>query len=78
MNRMVVKSTVSSDGVLHLALPMGIDEANKEVQVTVESALPVPVSQEEWQELILSTAGKWQGEFERPEQGEYEEREPLS
>jgi hypothetical protein len=77
MNRMVVKSTVSSDGVLHLALPIGIEEANKEVQVTVESALPVPVAQEEWQELILSTAGKWQGEFERPEQGEYEEREPL-
>jgi len=78
MNRMVVKSTVSSDGVLHLALPIGIEEANKEVQVTVESALPVPVSQEEWQQLILSTAGKWQGEFERPEQGEYEQREPLS
>ena len=78
MNRMVVKSTVSSDGVLHLALPMGIEEANKEVQVTVEAALPVPVSQEEWQDIVLSTAGKWQGEFERPEQGEYEQREPLS
>ncbi len=78
MNRMVVKSTVSSDGVSDLALPIGMEEANKEVQVTVESALPVPVSQEEWQDLILSTAGKWQGEFERPDQGEYEEREPLS
>jgi len=78
MNRMVVKSTVSSDGILHLTLPMGIEEANKEVQVTVEAALPVPVSQEEWQKFILSTGGKWQGEFERPEQGEYEQREPLS
>lgn len=78
MNRVVVKSTVSSDGVLHLALPIGIEEANKEVQVTVESALPVPASQEEWQDIILSTAGKWQGEFERPEPGEYEPREPLS
>ena len=78
MNRMVVKSTVSSDGVLHLALPLGTEEANKEVQVTVESALPVPVSQEEWQKRILSTAGKWQGEFERPEQGAYEAREPLT
>ena len=67
MNRMVVKSTVSSDGILHLALPMGVDEANKEVQVTVEPALPVSVSREEWRELILSTAGQWQGEFERPE-----------
>lgn len=78
MNRMVVKSTVSSDGVLHLALPVGVEEANKEVQVTVESTLPVRVSQEEWQDRILSTAGKWQGEFERPDQGEYEQREPLS
>jgi len=78
MNRMVVKSTVSSDGVLHLALPLGIEEANREVQVTVESALPSPVSQEDWRRLILATAGKWQGEFERPEQGEYEQREPLS
>jgi len=78
MNRMVVKSTVSSDGVLHLALPLGIEEANREVQVTVESALPSPVSQEDWRRRILATAGKWQGEFERPEQGEYEQREPLS
>ena len=78
MNRMVVKSTVSSDGILHLALPMGIEEANKEVKVTVEPVAPEPMSPAEWQEFILSTAGKWQGEFERPDQGEYEERKPLS
>jgi len=78
MNRMVVKSTVSSDGILHLALPLGPEAANQEVQVTVESVLGGPVSVEEWKERILSTAGKWQGEFERPEQGLYEEREPLS
>ena len=75
---MVVKSTVSGDGILHLALPVGIEEANKEVQVTVEPVVRAPMSQEEWQELVLSTGGKWQGDFERPEQGEYEQREPLS
>lgn len=63
MNRVVVKSTVSSDGVLHLSLPMGIEAANQEVQITVESPAPVPMSQEEWQERVLSTAGKWQGEL---------------
>ena len=78
MDRMVVKSTVSGDGVLHLALPVGIEEANKEVQVTVEPVPPMPRRQEEWQELVLSTAGKWQGDFKRPEQGDYEQREPLS
>ncbi len=77
MNRMVVKSTVSSDGVLHLAVPLGPEAADKEVQVTVEPAPPGPLSQEQWKDLILSTAGKWQGEFERPEQGAYEEREPM-
>ena len=74
MNPMVLKSTVSSDGVLHLALPLGIDEANREVQVTVEPMPPAPLSQEEWRELVLSTAGKWQGEFDPPDQGEYEVR----
>ncbi len=78
MNRTVVRSKVSSDGILHLALPLGLEEAGKEVQVTVEPARGEPVSQEEWRKAILSTAGKWQGQFERPEQGEYEEREPLS
>ena len=29
-------------------------------------------------ERVLETAGRWQGELERPEQGEYEHREPLS
>jgi hypothetical protein len=35
------------------------------------------MSQDEWKELVLSTGGKWQGEFQRPEQGDYERREPL-
>jgi hypothetical protein len=77
MDRMVVKSTVSSDGILHLALPVGVEEANREVQVTVEPMPAAPMSQEEWQQLVLSTGGKWQGEFQRPEQGDYERREPL-
>lgn len=67
MNRMVVRSTVSGDGVLHLALPVGIEEANKEVRVTVDPVPALPVPQEEWRRLVLSTAGKWQGEFERPD-----------
>ena len=77
MERMVVKSTVGGDGILHLALPVGIEEAHKEVQVTVEPAPPAPMSQAEWQDLVLSTGGQWQGDFERPEQGQYEQRESL-
>jgi len=36
------------------------------------------LSPDEWRQRILETAGKWQGEFERPQQGEYEQRESLS
>ncbi len=36
MNRIVVNSRVGGDGVLHLALPVGADDANQEVRVTVE------------------------------------------
>ncbi len=79
MNRMVVKSRVGSDGVLHLALPVGVEEADKEVQVTVEPITPKKeMTQEEWRAFILSTAGSvTDPTFERPPQGEYEEREPL-
>src|SRR5437868_6948316 len=64
MKRMVVKSKLSRDGVLHLTLPVGLEEAEKEVQVTVEPVAAATVSQEAWRQAILATAGKWQGEFE--------------
>ena len=74
MNRIVVKSRVGSDGVLKLTLPLESRDADQEVQITVEPIL----SQKEWRRRILETAGKWQGELERPEQGEHEQREPIS
>ncbi len=40
MNRMVVNVRVGSDGRLHLDLPVGMEEAGREVQVTVEPAPP--------------------------------------
>lgn len=43
MKRLVVTARVSSDGVLHLHLPVGQTEADKEVQVTVESATTAPL-----------------------------------
>ena len=79
MNRMVVKSKVGGDGILHLELPVGIGEADKEVQVTVETVPPDPMSQEEWRAFVMKTAGSIADPtFRRWEQGEYEEREPLS
>jgi hypothetical protein len=79
MNRITVKSKVGGDGVLHLTLPVGPLDANKEVQVTVE---PINgkhlMAPREWQAWVESMAGSWQGDFERPPQGEYEQRDPLS
>lgn len=79
MNRIVVERRVSSDGVLQLTLPLGADEAGRDVRVTVEAVGPKKeMTPEEWRAGVLATAGGWQGEFERPPQGELEERDPLS
>jgi hypothetical protein len=70
---------VGADGVL--TLPLGAANANQVVRVTVETveAAPPrpPMNREEWLQFIENTAGKWEGELERPPQGEYEERDPL-
>jgi hypothetical protein len=78
MSRVELISKIGSDGVLHLDVPMAPADAGRDVRVTVEP-LPRPaMTQEEWRSGILRLAGAWQGEFERPAQGEYEVREPLS
>ena len=77
MNPVIVKSRIDADGVLRVTVPLSPADANREVEVTVKPIGPPPMTQEEWHQIIKATAGKWQGEFERPEQGDYEEREPL-
>jgi hypothetical protein len=78
MNRIVMKSKVSSDGILHLSVPVGLEEAEKEVQVTVEPCDPKKqMTRDEWRAWVDSMAGTLQGDFERPPQGEYEQRVPL-
>jgi hypothetical protein len=78
MNRIVVKSKVDSNGVLHLKVPIGPSGADQEVQVTIEPIGPLPPAPDEWRQGILQTAGKWLGEFVRSEPGEYERRQTLS
>jgi hypothetical protein len=77
MNRIVVKTKVGGNGILQLAVPVDPADAGREVQVTVEPTGPPP-SPAEWRQSVLETAGKWQGDLERPEQGEFERRDPLS
>lgn len=78
MDRIVVQSQVGSDCVLQLTVPLGPADADRPVQVTIEPARTPELSVEEWRRRVLETAGKWQGDFERPPQGEYESREPLA
>ena len=77
MERITFNSKVNSDGVLEISLPLGAANSGQDVKVTVEPASTTQMTQEEWVRWIEETAGKWEGEFERPPQGEYEQRDPL-
>jgi hypothetical protein len=73
MTRIVVHSEAGPDGVFHLDVPLGSSGASRQVRVIVEDVVPEPApgDREEWYEFIRRTAGTWQGEFERPAQGEF-------
>jgi hypothetical protein len=73
---------VGADGVLTLAVPLGPEEANKTVHVSVKivpAAANYPaVTKEEWSRFVRSIAGRINDPtFERQPQGEYEQREEL-
>ena len=50
-------------------------EANREVHVIIESE--PAASPQEYHDFLDRTAGAWQGEFERPPQGQPEERDSM-
>ena len=79
MNRMVLRSRIDGDGVLRIAVPVGIADAEKEVDVTVEPVTAQKqMTQEEWAAWVKSMAGSiTDPTFERPPQGEFEVREEM-
>jgi len=80
MNRIMLHSRVGADGVLQLTVPLGLTEANREVEVIIEPAKPDHLGcapQEDWEQFVRETAGAWQGELVRPAQGDYERRDEL-
>lgn len=76
VSRLVVHAKAGPDGMLHLDVPLGPEQAGSEVQIVIES-VPRPRTPAEYANWVRSMAGAWQGDFERPPQGEYEDREPL-
>jgi hypothetical protein len=63
-------------GTLHLDVPLGPQQARRDVQVVIESVTR-PRTPAEYATWVQPMAGTWQGDFERPPQGEYAHREPF-
>ncbi|MCI0642829.1 MAG: hypothetical protein L0Y72_01810 [Gemmataceae bacterium] len=75
MTRMIFSARVGDDGVLRVTVPVGIQDADQEVQVTVEPVAKKTMTQKEWEAWVQSMAGSiTDPSFRRHEQGEYEER----
>jgi hypothetical protein len=78
MIRIVFQSRTGPDGTLHLDVPLGPEQAGREVQVVIEPA-PKRMDQAEWAAWVQSMAGSiTDPTFGRPPQLPLEEREPLS
>ncbi len=78
MNRMIIKSRIGTDGVLHMTVPMSAADANREVQVTIEPVGSAAMTLGEWRNFVHATAGSiTDPTFVRHEQGAYEHREEL-
>jgi hypothetical protein len=75
-----IKARTGADGVLRLRVPTGLVETDVEGRLVMS-----PVSQGteavlagtgEWPDgFFEATAGRWQGEFERGEPGEFDRRD---
>jgi hypothetical protein len=77
MTRTVFKSRVGSDGVLSVRIPLGPGDADRDVLLTVEPVAGNGEQPSDYVSWLESIAGRWQGEFERFPQGEFEQRDPL-
>jgi hypothetical protein len=77
MQRHSIRSRAGADGVLRVTLPLGKSEADREVRLIVEPVSSSLKSSEDYLDYLQATAGAWQGDFERPDQGEYEVRDSL-
>ena len=79
MSTVVINSQAGSNGVLHLTVPLGLENANQDVQVTVEPvSKQQTLTRQEWSDFIARTAGQWRGDFEKPSLQEFESRDSLS
>jgi hypothetical protein len=79
MTHVEIKSRVGADGVLTVTLPLGPEEANREVRVIVEPTGHCESTEssapEDWHTFVNRMAGCISDPtFQRPDQGQYEQR----
>jgi hypothetical protein len=78
MDRLIIHSRVDADGVLRIAVPVGKEDADREMLVTIEPTPPADSpAQEDYRAWLDSIAGQWRGEFERLPVAEFETRDTL-
>jgi hypothetical protein len=83
MHSIKLKKRVGADGVLHLDIPLGITDKEVEIMVIYQpletSTQQKTPEQSGWMPgFFEEVIGGWVGEpLERPEQGDYENREQL-
>ena len=78
MNRMTLNSRVGADGILNVSVPVGVTEANRPVQVTIEPITEESNGAADYGAWLERLSGRWQGDFIRGDEGAFESREPLS
>ncbi len=80
MTKMEFESEVGSDGVLTLRVALPPEEASGRVRVTIQPVSKAAAGQddEEWHRILRETYGACAGMgLERPDQGEFEVRDPI-
>jgi hypothetical protein len=75
-----IQSRVGPDGILVLSVPVGQENANRDVKVIVDAidqrSSARTMTQEEWAQMIRDTAGSIDDPtFVRPDQGQFETRD---
>jgi hypothetical protein len=78
VDRMTVISRVGADGVLSVSVPLGLNDANRPVQVTIEPAAETSNGRTHYGSWVDGLSGRWQGDFAGGDEGNFEAREPLS
>ncbi|HZU38054.1 MAG TPA: hypothetical protein VFA18_19185 [Gemmataceae bacterium] len=78
MSSIVLHSRSGPDSKLHLEVPVDRPNTEFEVEVVIRPKAKSATTQAEYTARVEGLAGTWQGDFERPPQGEFEQRESLS